>query len=99
MPDGRTLIYAPDNPDARAVGGKYILEYRLVAEVKIGRRLLENEIVHHINGDVTDNRGENIEVMTQSEHAKLHGVMNNNLKNSPSHIAHREKGNYDDIRI
>lgn len=72
MKDGRTLIYDPDNPNAKAIGGLYILEYRLIAERKIGRRLLDNEVVHHINGDATDNREENLEVITQSEHALLH---------------------------
>jgi hypothetical protein len=72
MADGRTLIYAPDHPDANAIGGLYILEYRLVAEKKIGRRLTSDEVVHHINGDATDNRPENIEVMTKAEHARMH---------------------------
>ncbi len=79
MADGRTLIYAPEHPDARAIGGKYILEYRLVAEQKLGRRLSENEIVHHINGDVTDNTPANLSVMTQAEHARLHGLIHNNI--------------------
>lgn len=53
-------------------GGKYIYEYRLVAAEKIGRPLTADEIVHHVNGDVTDNRPENLEVMTQSDHIKRH---------------------------
>lgn len=72
MKDGRTLVFAPNHPDANCIGGKYILEYRLIAEKKIGRRLMSNEIVHHINGDVTDNRAENLEIMTQAEHASIH---------------------------
>jgi hypothetical protein len=79
MRDGRILVYAPDHPNANAIGGKYILEYRLIAEQKVGRLLNDNEIVHHINGDVTDNRLENIELMTQAEHARLHGLIHNNL--------------------
>lgn len=74
MNDGRVLIYAPDHPDARALGGTHILEYRLVAEQKLQRRLAENEIVHHINGDVTDNSPGNLEILTQSDHARLHSA-------------------------
>lgn len=46
--------------------------HRDVMEKFLGRRLLENEIVHHINEDTLDNRIENLQVMSQSEHNTLH---------------------------
>lgn len=44
----------------------------MVAEQILGRPLDKGEIVHHRNGDKRDNRAENLEVMTQSEHVRLH---------------------------
>lgn len=57
------------------IDGKEVGEHVLVAEKKIGRRLEADEVVHHINGDKTDNRPENLQVMTNSEHVKLHHTL------------------------
>lgn len=50
----------------------YVFDHILVAEKKIGRKLKRDECVHHINGIKDDNRQENIEVMTKSEHMSFH---------------------------
>lgn len=53
----------------------YIGEHVLAAEERIGRALRSDEVVHHINGDKTDNRSENLVVMTRSEHRTLHAQL------------------------
>jgi len=54
------------------IDGKNIYEYRYIMEQYIGRKLKKGEIVHHINGDIADNRIENLKLMKIGEHIKLH---------------------------
>lgn len=68
---GYFYLYMPKHPNA-IKKGRYIAEHRYILEQKIGRILTENEIAHHINGDKKDNRQENLEVLTISEHNKKH---------------------------
>jgi len=68
--EGYILILTPGHPFAQKDG--YVLEHRLVMEKHLCRYLKPDEVVHHINGIKTDNRIENLQLMTISEHIIHH---------------------------
>lgn len=68
--DGYISIYFPSHPQSTKDG--YIMEHDLVMECLIGRHLMDDEVVHHINHQRDDNRVENLKLMTKSEHASFH---------------------------
>lgn len=82
---GYLLERAEDHPLADNHG--FVFQHRLVAEQHLltsdnsfeinGRRYLKKEYhVHHKNFDRTDNRPENLVVMTASEHRSMHCKLN-----------------------
>jgi hypothetical protein len=60
---GRVRAYRPDHPAAH---NNHVWEHRLVMEAAIGRYLTRSEVVHHVNGDGTDNRIENLRLYSNN---------------------------------
>ena len=54
------------------VDGKRMLKHRHIMEMKLGRPLSEDEIVHHLDNDNTNNDPDNLTVMSQANHLRLH---------------------------
>lgn len=61
--------YVYVRPDAKT---PRMAEHRLVMMRMVNGPLPSGHDVHHLNGDKTDNRPENLVIMTRSEHMSLH---------------------------
>lgn len=51
---------------------KVMKEHRLVMEKHLGRKLRSDEIIHHKDHNRSNNDISNLEIMTRSEHSRLH---------------------------
>lgn len=67
---GYVLVYVPKHPHAHSDG--YVMIHTVLMERSIGRYLTEDEVVHHVNHDRTDNRLENLVLMDKKEHMSMH---------------------------
>jgi hypothetical protein len=83
---GYKLVLCKGHPNADRDG--YIAEHRLIMEQYLGRTLKRDEHIHHINRDITDNRIENLQLMSLTEHTILH---HRGAKRSPEVGVHISK--------
>jgi hypothetical protein len=71
------------------IDDKECYEHRVVMERLLGRRLSSKEHVHHKNGNKTDNRIENLEVLAASSHAREH--MTSDVAKRKSILGHKAR--------
>ncbi|MFO5615121.1 HNH endonuclease, partial [Klebsiella pneumoniae] len=53
----------------------WVYEHRVVGEDTIGRSLYDDEEVHHLDENKLNNHPDNLLILPQSQHLKLHAWM------------------------
>lgn len=71
--DGYLLEFCPYHKDANRWG--YVSQHRLTVERSLGRYLENNEYIHHKDLDKHNNNIENLQIVSKSEHMKIHRAL------------------------
>jgi len=74
MLNGYRVVYKPENKKSMKNDNweGFIYEHIEIAEKFLKREIRENEVVHHLDGNRSNNRIENLLVLERSQHSKLH---------------------------
>lgn len=73
--DGYVWIYAQGKPKNQ------IKVHRYLMEIKIGRELRDDEIVHHKDGNKLNNHIDNLEIVNRVQHNKIHNHLGAEKRN------------------
>ena len=79
---GYIVIYNPEHPNHDING--YVERCRLILESELGEILPRKIDIHHINRIKTDDRLENLMVLSHAEHLRLHGLERGGLQKEKS---------------
>jgi hypothetical protein len=67
---------------------------KYLMQIYLGRKLGPNEIVHHVNKIPTDDRIDNYEVLTRSQHQVVHQLLDQTIKERVNTINEKKLINY-----
>lgn len=73
--NGYRLIYRPNHFNAmKSKNWKgYVYEHRYLVELRLGRPLQRNETVHHLDCDRSNNKQNNLILVSRKDHVRIHG--------------------------
>ncbi len=76
--NGYRLVFLPDHPKAMTNANwlGYVYEHVVVVEKRMGRSLTKDEVVHHLDGNRSNNHLDNLLVIDRGQHHKLHAWIN-----------------------
>ena len=75
---GYVYILKPEHPNANKQG--YIREHRYIVSMYLGRPLRDNEEIHHINGNRSENNIGNLQLIDKRTHGLIHCQQGNAKK-------------------
>lgn len=83
MLNGYRVIYEPKHPSSMKSENwnGWIYEHIFLAEKMMKRKLLDNEVVHHLDGQRDNNDITNLLVLYRCQHTKLHEWLKNGAFN------------------
>ncbi len=88
--NGYRRIYKPEHPSCMTSDNwkGYIYEHRYVVEIAMGRLLKDDEVVHHLDCNRSNNRIENLLVLSNAMHSKLHSWIDGGMFIHDSYVVH-----------
>ena len=93
---GYVMVRKPGHPRADSKG--YVMEHILTWETETGTIVPRGYCVHHINGNKSDNRIENLRMMKCGEHTALHNEGRKMKQSTKNLIAKKARNRLSDKR-